>query len=79
MGEVSNEASMTEPRGAWEQSRSTIAVVPADSNPDKGAANTTLKVLLKHHFRPFITLKPISDLLNRLHHVLELQEYSNSP
>jgi hypothetical protein len=35
MGEVSSEASMMEPRGAWEQSRSTIAVVPADSKPDK--------------------------------------------
>jgi hypothetical protein len=35
MGKVSSEANVTEPRDAWEQSLSTIVVVPADSKPDK--------------------------------------------
>jgi hypothetical protein len=41
------------------------------------AGKSTPKLQLKLYFLPFISLRPISYLINQLHYAIELHEYNN--
>jgi hypothetical protein len=64
-------------RGVCGLARSATSMLQPDSKSVDELTNTTSKIQLKLHILPFITLKPVSDRIKQLHHMIELHEYNN--